>query len=58
MAKNSLKAPKFVDHEIVTQEGKKVGEVRVTPSGVKWKAKGKQSWRSVSLPTFTKWIPV
>ncbi len=50
MAK-SLRRPEFEDFEI-TDGGKVVGSVRVKPSGILWKPKGKQSWHRLSIEQF------
>lgn len=57
VAKKSIKWGKFEDFEIV--EGTppaKVGTIRVKPSGLHWKPKGKQSWYGVSIEEFAEFI--
>lgn len=50
MAKE-IKRAQSEDFEIY-EDGNKVGTVRIKPSGILWKAKGKQSWFGVSLEKF------
>jgi hypothetical protein len=54
MAKK-FKEPVSYDHEIVDNNGK-VGEIRVKPSTLLWKAKGAHSYKGVSIEDFEKWI--
>ena len=54
--RNQFKALECCDHEIVDHQGTKIGELRVKPSRVLWKRKGKQTYKSVSLEKFTDWI--
>jgi hypothetical protein len=57
-----MPAPKYQferpeHHEIViVDDGKAVGTLRVKPSTILWKAKGKHDYLSVSLDDFAKWI--
>ena len=46
----------YYDHIILDPEGKRVGTLRVKPSGVLWKAKGKQKFSGVTLDEFSEWI--
>jgi len=52
MAKKEIIRGKFEDFEIV-EEGKKIGEIRVKPSGILWKAKGKHDWMGVTIEQFS-----
>ena len=45
----------FVEREIVN-DGKVVGHVRLSPSGVKWKPRGSHRWHRVSLDPFASWM--
>lgn len=54
--KNRFKEPQQYDHEIIDEDGAKVGEVRVTPTSIKWKPKGKHKYLQVSLRRFAEWI--
>lgn len=36
MAKNSFRAKKYLDHEIVDENSQVAGHIRVKPSGVSW----------------------
>jgi len=49
---NSFVSRKFEDFEILGSDKKKVGEIRVKPSGVLWAPKGAQKWYGVDLATF------
>ncbi|MFG0291714.1 MAG: hypothetical protein ACF8MJ_01020 [Phycisphaerales bacterium JB050] len=53
---NSFKRPVSHDHEILNGDGKKIGELRVTPSALLWKESGQQSWKGVTLQVFREWI--
>lgn len=44
MAVNSFRPRKYEDHEIVDDEDKVVGHVRVKPSGVLWSPKNGKDW--------------
>ena len=50
--------PVSYDHIIgdATDGGGKIGELRVKPSSILWKPKGKQQFFSVPLDLFSKWI--
>lgn len=52
MAKNSFRAKKYVDHEIVDEKGQVVGHIRVKPSGVAWSPKNNHYWHSCRLEEF------
>jgi len=52
MAINLLKPQKYEDFEIVDGETKRVGAIRVKPSGVLWQPKGKHGWFGVDRATF------
>jgi hypothetical protein len=54
--KNQFQEPMLYDHKIVDEKGTKIGEIRVTPSAIKWKAKSQQKYRSVTLQQFADWI--
>ncbi len=56
MAGNDFKPKKFEDHEIVDAEGKKVGEIRVKPSGILWAPKGSHEFYGVRLDDFAKFM--
>lgn len=53
---NSFESQKLVDEKILDGNGKVVGVIRIKPSGVAWKPKGKGKFYTVSLTTFTEWI--
>ena len=48
MARLSIRRPESEDFDIVS-EGKMVGSVRIKPSGILWRPKGKHSWFGVSI---------
>lgn len=49
---NEFASQKYVDHAIVDGEGKKVGDIRVKPSGILWSKKGAHGWKRVTLEEF------
>ena len=51
MAKKEFRRANSEDFEIV-EEGAVFGTIRVRPSTVLWKAKGKHSWRGVTIEEF------
>jgi hypothetical protein len=49
--------PGSYDHEIGEANGSgKVGELRLKPSSILWKPKGKQKYFSISIDQFAVWI--
>ena len=48
--------PDYYDHDILDAQDKKVGTLRVKPTGVLWKQAGGHKFFSVSLDKFTNWI--
>ena len=54
--KNSFRGADFVEETIVDDQGVVVGTIRIKPSSVLWKPKGKHSFLSVPLEKFTDWI--
>lgn len=54
--KNQFKEPQLYDHKIVDEDGDKIGEIRVTPTAIKWKAKSQHTYRSVTLVQFAAWV--
>jgi hypothetical protein len=36
--------------------GNKIGEIRIKPSSILWKPKGKQKYSAISLDEFAEWI--
>ena len=53
---NQFKLPEYYDHEIVNDDGKKIGEIRIKPSGILWAKNGSHKWHRVDLATFIEWI--
>ncbi len=56
MAVNSFRPSKFVDHEIVDNQNKVVGHIRVKPSGILWSPKNGKDWYGVSLANFAEYL--
>lgn len=52
MSVNKFASRKFEDFEILDENNKKIGEIRVKPSGILWAPKGAQDWLGVDLKTF------
>ena len=52
MAVNSFRPRKFEDHEIVDDDQKVVGHIRVKPSGILWAPSNAKIWYGVSLDDF------
>lgn len=52
MSKNNFRPEKFYDFEIVNEENRIIGKIRVKPSGILWKSKGSHDWLGVSLDRF------
>jgi hypothetical protein len=52
MAKKSIRRSQSEDFEIV-ENNRKVGTVRIKPSGILWKPKGKQKWFGISVEDFS-----
>ena len=53
---NTFQSTKFHQEVILDKTGKRRGTIRITPSGVKWKLKSGQSFYTVTLDAFEKWI--
>ena len=53
MSVNSFRPRKFEDFEIVDDDNKVVGHVRVKPSGVLWAPSNAKIWYGVSLKEFS-----
>lgn len=56
MAKNSFRARKYEDHEIIDDHGRVVGHIRVKPSGVLWSPANGKHWHGVSLKKFAEYL--
>jgi hypothetical protein len=52
MSVNSFRPRKYEDHEIVDDDNKTAGHVRVKPSGILWSPKNGKDWYGVSLKSF------
>jgi hypothetical protein len=53
---NRFKFANWRDETIVDQKGREIGVLRIKPSGVLWKRKGKDKFRRVPLDQFIEWI--
>jgi hypothetical protein len=56
MSLNNFRPKKFVDHQIVNEDGLAVGTIRVKPSGILWAAKDGKKWRGVPLDEFAEFM--
>jgi hypothetical protein len=56
MSKNKFAGPDHYEHEIHDENDKKVGTLRVKPSGILWKPVDKQKFHAVKLDKFIDWI--
>ena len=54
--KNGFRSPDFVEETIVDNMGNIVGTIRVKPSSILWKPKGKHTFLSVPLARFIEWM--
>jgi hypothetical protein len=54
--KNRFDSPAYVEHYILGPDGKSIGTLRIKPSAVLWKGRGKREFVAVDLDTFTAWI--
>lgn len=59
--KKKKKVSSFASHQYVQEviqdgNGKKVGTVRIKPSGVLWKPAGKHNFYGVTIAKFSAWI--
>ena len=52
----SFKRPEFHDEEIMDENGRLVGRIRIKPSSVMWKPNGSRAFLSVGLDKFTTWM--
>jgi len=51
MAKKEIRRAQSEDF-VIYEDDAKFGELRVKPSGILWKAKGKHSWKGVTIEQF------
>ena len=56
MSVNSFRPRKFEDFEIVNEQEKVVGHIRVKPSGVLWAPSNAKVWYGVSLKDFSEYM--
>jgi len=56
MSLNNFRPRKYEDHEIVDQNGKVVGHVRVKPSGILWAPANSRVWFGLSLKEFSDYM--
>ena len=56
MSVNNFRPRKYEDHEIVDDDNRVVGHIRVKPSGILWAPSNSKLWYGVSLEQFATWI--
>jgi hypothetical protein len=56
MSVNCFRARKFEDFEIINDEEKVVGHIRVKPSGVLWAPSNAKVWYGISLKDFSDYM--
>ena len=59
MTLNKFKSRQYEDFEIVDEDGAKICEIRVKPSGIQWApkgAKGDTKWYGVTLTKFAEFM--
>jgi hypothetical protein len=56
MSVNSFRPKKFEDFEIVDDQQRVVGHIRVKPSGILWAPAHAKVWYGVSLKAFTQFM--
>lgn len=56
MATNQFNPRKYENFEILDGDSKKVGEIRVKPSGILWAPKGSKRWYRVDLKKFAEFM--
>jgi len=56
MPKNQFAGPNYIEEPIATEEGNKIGVIRIKPSTVLWKSSGEHKFYSIPLDTFVGWI--
>ena len=54
--KNFIKGPAFTELTICGPDDSPIGTIRIKPSTVLWKAKGKTKYLAVKLEDFINWI--
>lgn len=54
--KNAFRSPEFVEETVVDEDGDVVGSIRIKPSSILWKPKGKHKFLAVPLDRFVDWI--
>ena len=56
MAVNSFRPRKYEDFEIVDDNQKVVGHIRVKPSGILWAPSNAKVWYGISLDEFARYL--
>ena len=56
MSINSFRPRKYEDHEIVDDNNKVVGHIRVKPSGIHWSPKNGKDWYGITLSEFAAYM--
>ena len=54
--KNKFRSPDHIEETIVDENNNVIGTLRIKPSGILWKPKGKQKFYAVTLDQFREWI--
>lgn len=49
---NNFRAQKSYDFEIVNEESRVIGRIRIKPNGILWKSRGARDWLGVNLESF------
>lgn len=56
MASNEFVRPQYYDHQIVDQDNKYVGTLRIKPNKILWAKPKAKKWKAVDLDMFAQWI--
>jgi hypothetical protein len=54
--RNHIKSPAFIEATICDDNNSPIGTIRIKPSSILWKSKGKKKYKMVPLSSFIKWI--
>lgn len=54
--KNSFTSPTYIEETILNSGNGKIGTIRVKPSSILWRPKGKGKFFAVPLDKFQEWI--
>jgi hypothetical protein len=53
---NKFEQPKHIEERILDGDGRKIGTIRIKPSGVLWKPRHDRKFYAVALSRFADWI--